>query len=75
MVYAMQHAHEHIMTNIEILKPGVPLSDLTFKGHQLDQKYVKGQYRCRFHGVGLCDEWTLITYSEKYVEGAFDYEL
>ena len=75
MIYAMRHAHEHIMTNIEMLKPGVPLSDLTFKGHQLDQKYVTGQYGCRFHGVGLCDEWPLITYSKEYVEGAFDYEL
>jgi Xaa-Pro aminopeptidase len=75
MIYAMQHAYEHIHTNMAMLKPGVPLRDLTFKGHQLDDQYMKGKYGCRFHGVGLCDEWPLITYADKFVEGAFDYEL
>jgi len=27
------------------------------------------------HGVGLCDEWPLVAYPDKMVEGAFDYEL
>jgi len=75
MIYAMRHAHEHIMTNMDMMKPGVSLRDLTFKGHQLDAQYIKGQYGCRFHGVGLCDEWPLVAYKEGYVEGAFDYEL
>lgn len=75
MIYAMRHGHEHIMTNMDMMKPGVSLRDLTFKGHQLDDQYMKGKYGCRFHGVGLCDEWPLITYADKYVEGAFDYEL
>jgi len=75
MIYAMRHAHEHIMTNMDMMKPGVSLHDLTFKGHQLDAQYIKGQYGCRFHGVGLCDEWPLVAYKEGYVEGAFDYQL
>ncbi len=75
MIDAMKHAHEHIMTNMALMKPGVSMRDLTFKGHQLDNHYIKGQYGCRFHGVGLCDEWPLIAYKEGYVEGAFDYEL
>lgn len=75
MIYAMRHAHEHIMTNMDLMKPGTSLHDLTFKGHQLDDQYIKGQYGCRFHGVGLCDEWPLVAYKEGYVEGAFDYEL
>ncbi len=75
MIYAMRHAHEHIMTNMDLMQPGVNLRDLTFKGHQLDDQYIKGQYGCRFHGVGLCDEWPLVAYKEGFVEGAFDYEL
>ena len=65
-------AHEHITTNMELLKPGVPFRDLTFGGHQLEDPYRKQQYSCRFHGVGLCDEWPLIAYPEEYVEGAFN---
>jgi Xaa-Pro aminopeptidase len=75
MVEAMRHAHEHIMTNKQILAPGVSFRDLTFKGHQLDPKYDARKYSCRFHGVGLCDEWPLIAYADHYVEGAFDYAL
>ena len=27
------------------------------------------------HGGGLCDEWPLIAYPDKLVEGAFNYEI
>ncbi|MEL7429023.1 MAG: dimethylsulfonioproprionate lyase DddP, partial [Pseudomonadota bacterium] len=50
-------AHDHIMTNMQLLKPGVSFKELTFGGHQLPEEVVPGQYSCRFHGVGLCDEW------------------
>ena len=70
-----QIALEHIQKNAELVAPGVHFKDLTFKGHQLDDMYKKQQYSCRFHGVGLCDEFPLITYPEDYEEGAFDYVL
>ncbi len=72
MIAAMQHAHEHIMTNMELLAPGVELRDLVFGGHQLDPKYDKLKYSCRFHGVGLCDEWPHIDYPDHYKPGAFE---
>ena len=75
MIYAMRHGVEHIQTNMAMLKPGLPMRDLTFKGHQLDEQYIAGKYGCRFHGVGLCDEWPLIRYQDKFIEGAFEYEL
>jgi len=75
MVYAMQHAHEHIMTNMEMLRPGVSIPELTAGCHQLDQKFLAQKYGCLMHGVGLCDEWPLVAYPDKAVEGAFDYVL
>ena len=68
-------ALDHIQQNAELIAPGVHFKDLTFKGHQLNSTYKKQQYSCRFHGVGLCDEFPLIAYSEDYEEGAFDYVL
>ncbi|MEM7215473.1 MAG: dimethylsulfonioproprionate lyase DddP [Pseudomonadota bacterium] len=65
--------YDHIMTNMELLKPGVSFRELTFGGHQLPEEVVPWQYSCRFHGVGMCDEWPLIAYPQNYVEGAFDY--
>jgi Xaa-Pro aminopeptidase len=75
MIYAMRHAHEHIMTNMEMLKPGVSIPDLIERSHRLDDKFQAQKYGCLMHGVGLCDEWPLISYPDKAVAGAFDYVL
>ncbi len=75
MIYAMQHAHEHIMTNMEMIRPGVSIDELTFGTHVLDDKFQKQKYGCLMHGVGLCDEWPLVAYPNKHVPGAYDYVL
>ncbi|WP_299703146.1 dimethylsulfonioproprionate lyase DddP [uncultured Tateyamaria sp.] len=75
MVYAMQHAHEHIMQNMEMIKPGVMIPELTANTHMLDDKFQAQKYGCLMHGVGLCDEWPLVAYPDKAVPGAFDYAL
>ncbi len=75
MIDAMKHGHEHIMTNMDMMKPGVSFKELVHGGHQLDPNFQRLKYGCKMHGVGLCDEWPLIAYPDKYVEGAFEYEL
>lgn len=75
MVAAMQHAHEHIMANMDLLKPGLMIPDLCHASHKLAPEYQKGKYSCLMHGVGLCDEWPLVSYPDQMVEGAFDYPL
>ncbi len=75
MVYAMQHAHEHIMSNMDMLKPGVTIPELSANTHVLDAQYQSGKYGCLMHGVGLCDEWPLVAYPDHAVPGAFDYPL
>jgi len=75
MIYAMRHAHEHITTNMEMLKPGITIPELTQQAHRLDDKFQAQKYGCIMHGVGLCDEWPLVSYPDKAVPGAFDYAL
>ena len=75
MIEAMKHGHEHIMHNMELLAPGVSMRSITENGHKLDDKYQKQKYGCMMHGVGLCDEWPLIAYPDKLVDGAFEYDL
>lgn len=75
MISAHQHAVDHIQQNMEILKPGLSFYDMTHKGHHLDDKYQKLKYGCKYHGIGLCDEWPMIAYPDAYVEGAFEYEV
>ncbi len=75
MIEAMQISVEHIETNMEMLKPGVMIPDLTANCHRLPEKFQAQKYGCLMHGVGLCDEWPLVAYPDKAVPGAFDYPL
>jgi Xaa-Pro aminopeptidase len=75
MVDAMRHGHEHIMTNMQMIAPGVRLEDMSLNTHKLHDKYLGQKYGCLMHGVGLCDEWPLVAYPDKLVPGAFDYTL
>jgi len=53
-------AYEHIMTNMERLKPGISFRELSEGGHQLSDEFIVQRYGSRYHGVGLCDEWPSI---------------
>ena len=75
MIYAMQHGVEHIQTNMQMLKPGVMIPELSAGTHVLDAQFQAGKYGCLMHGVGLCDEWPLVAYPDHAVEGAYDYPL
>ena len=75
MVEAMRHAHEHMMTNMSLLRPGISIPELVAKSHRLADKYQAQKYGCLMHGVGLCDEWPLVAYPDQEVAGAFDYTL
>ncbi|SHH78195.1 dimethylsulfonioproprionate lyase DddP [Marivita hallyeonensis] len=75
MIDAMKHGVDHIMSNMEMLKPGVMIPELTANTHVLRPEFQKGKYSCLMHGVGLCDEWPLVAYPDQAVPGAFDYPL
>ena len=65
-------AHEHIMTNMEMLKPGVSFRELSAGGHPLPAEYVPQRYGSKFHGAGLCDEWPSIKYPEDWESKGYD---
>ncbi len=65
-------AYEHIMTNAELVKPGVTLRELSEGGHQLPDIYIPQRYGSRFHGVGLCDEWPAVKYPIDWLERGYD---
>ena len=72
MISAMNHAMDHIRINMDMLKPGVSIRELVHGGHQMEAQYWKQKYSCKMHGVGLCDEWPYVHYSDGWMEGAFD---
>lgn len=68
-------AHEHIMTNAELVKPGISFEELTHQGHHMPDIYIPQRYGSKFHGVGLCDEWPAIKYPVDWEERGYSGEL
>ncbi len=67
-----QVSYEHIMTNMELLRPGVTFSEITKKAHRLPDSCVPNRYGVVMHGVGLCDEYPSIRYREDYDAHGYD---
>jgi Xaa-Pro aminopeptidase len=49
-----QIAHEHIMTNMELIKPGVSFEEITQKAHRLPKKCRANRYGVVMHMVSAC---------------------
>lgn len=67
-----QVAHEHIMSNRELLRPGVSYRELTEKSLRLPEEYRQQRYGVMMHGVGLCDEYPAIYYPEDLENDGYD---
>ena len=59
-----QIAYEHVMTNINLIKPGMSFAEMTAKAHRLPEAYRPLRYGVLAHGVGLCDEYPSVRYPE-----------
>ena len=75
MIDTYRHALDHITENAAMLRPGVTIEALVHNGHRLWPHLQRQKYSCKFHGVGLCDEWPHVDYPETYIPGAWDHAL
>ena len=57
-------AHDHVMTNIDLIRPGMNFAEMTAKAHRLPEAYRAQRYGVIAHGVGLCDEYPCVRYPE-----------
>ena len=64
-------AYDHIMTNAELVRPGISFQELTEQGHHLPDEFIAQRYGSKFHGVGLCDEWPAIKYPIDWEERGY----
>ncbi len=65
-------SHEHIMTNMELLRPGITFSEISEKAHRLPDDCIPNRYGVVMHGVGLCDEYPSIRYREDVAAYGYD---
>ena len=59
-----QLAYDHVMQNMELIKPGMSFAEVTAAAHRLPEKYRAQRYGVLAHGIGLCDEYPSIRYPE-----------
>ena len=67
-----QVAYEHVMTNIDLLQPGMSFAEVTAKAHRLPEAYRALRYGVVAHGIGLCDEYPSIRYPEDVDHHGYD---
>lgn len=65
-------AYDHIMYNIEMLKPGMSFCEVSEKGLRLPEEFRPQRYGVMMHGVGLCDEYPSIRYPEDVEDYGYD---
>ena len=64
-------AYDHVMTNIELIQPGMSFAEVTAKAHRLPEAYRALRYGVLAHGIGLCDEYPSIRYPEDVEEHGY----
>jgi Xaa-Pro dipeptidase len=50
-------AHEHVMHNWALIKPGMSFHEFNKKSFRIPEEFQEGRYGVALHGVGLCDEY------------------
>ncbi len=65
-------AWEQIHANIEILKPGMGFRELAERSFQMPESCRPNRYSALIHGVGLCDEYPYVPYSEDFEGVGYD---
>ncbi len=70
-----KEAYQQITENWQMLKPGMMLKEVSEACRDMPDEFNDLKYGCVMHGVGLCDEWPLVKYKDRWIEGDFDYPL
>ena len=70
-----QLAYDHVMTNIDLLQPGMSFAEVTAKAHRLPEEFRALRYGVLAHGIGLCDEYPSIRYPEDVDDHGYDGEV
>lgn len=67
-----RHAHEMVMHNMAILKPGMTFKEFSDKADLAPREFRHNRYGVLAHGVGLCDEWPSLYFPEDYPSTGYD---
>ena len=69
-LYAL--AQEQILTNIELLRPGMTLREFSERAWPVPEQYLPNRYMLMVHGAGMVDESPAIPYDVDFANWGYD---
>jgi Xaa-Pro aminopeptidase len=67
-------AQEQILTNIELIEPGLSFKEFGEKCWPVPDEYVPNRYMMMIHGAGMVDEFPTVAYAADYADWGYDGE-
>ena len=65
-------AQEQILTNIDVLQPGMTLRDFSERCWPVPDEYLPNRYMLMVHGAGMVDESPAIPYAVDFADFGYD---
>ena len=65
-------AQHQILTNIELIKPGLSFKEFGEKCWPVPDEYVPNRYMMMIHGAGMADEFPTVAYAADYDDWGYD---
>jgi Xaa-Pro aminopeptidase len=65
-------AHEQILTNIDLITPGLSFREFGERCWEVPEKYVPHRYMMMIHGAGMVDEYPTVAYAADYADWGYD---
>ncbi len=65
-------AQEQILTNIELIKPGLSFKEFGERCWPVPDEYVPNRYMMMIHGAGMVDEYPTVAYAADYADWGYD---
>lgn len=65
-------AQEQVLTNIELIKPGLSFREFAERSWPVPREYVPHRYNFMVHGAGFVDEYPTVAYPTDWAEWGYD---
>lgn len=65
-------AQEQVLTNIDLIKPGLSFREFSDKCWHVPEVYVPNRYMMMIHGAGFVDEYPTLAYASDYADWGYD---
>ncbi|AQQ40221.1 MULTISPECIES: M24 family metallopeptidase [Burkholderia] len=65
-------AYAQLMTNTDLLRPGMAFSEFAQRTWKMPQPYQKNRYSCLAHGIGMVDEYPSVAHYMDWDSAGYD---